>query len=247
MQKQILGLFLCLVSSFLTAQEPSKRLIVLPITDYIVQLNDSISLVQIKLPENSKISIKEKTMAVLLHKYNNDSGLDTSIIGYGRCNLIKGLYYYFTIKPQKNQTIKAGDLLHCSSEVTIKNNGMLADLSLLNIQFKDVYEKPFYALEDPYSFASDNEEGDYYGKMVEDIKFTANNMITQMPENNTIIKEGRYKGNRLFDKMKTITGTDLVYFFSYILARPNKYKGHEWKISEIFATWMFSGSPMANK
>lgn len=242
MQKQVFIFLFCLIG--LTGfNQPKKELVILSITNYITKANDSITIVQVKLPKQSKITIAEKTLGMLLHKYDAKDGLDTSKIGYGRCQLIKGDYYYFGIKHDVAKKIIGNELLHLKTEVNILYTGLLAKLSLLNVQFANVYDSLFYTIEAPYSFISDNEEGEYFDKMVEDIKFTANAMLAQMPKSNTMLTDGRYKGSKLFDKMRTITASDLVLFLEYILARPNKYKGHTWKISEIFATWLVGGAP----
>ena len=66
------------------------------ITDYTVKLNDSVTIVQVNLPEGWPVSIHDKQMAILKHRYENGA-IDTTLVGWGRCNLIKGNYYYFTI------------------------------------------------------------------------------------------------------------------------------------------------------
>lgn len=242
MQKQVYFLLFCLIG-LVSLGQSQKELVVLPITDYIFKENDSVTIVQVQLPESSKIKIAEKTFGLITRKYDHASNtMDTIVLGYGRCHLIKGNYYYFGIKTNPNVEIKKGDLLQMKTDVEISYKGALAKLSLQNIQFTDVIGKLFYNVEEAWSF-SDNDEGDYLIKMVEDIKQTATEMMTLQPSNNMLIEEGKYKGAKLFDKMKTISTTDVISFLDYVNARPNKYKGHTWKVSETFATWLVSGAP----
>jgi hypothetical protein len=39
----------------------------------------------------------------------------------------------------------------------------------------------------------------------------------------------------------------IVDFFDYIISRPRLYAGKNWKISEIFATWLTEGAPSVIK
>ncbi|MBL0359266.1 MAG: hypothetical protein IPP72_21435 [Chitinophagaceae bacterium] len=43
--------------------------------------------------------------------------------------------------------------------------------------------------------------------------------------------------------MQEITEADVMNFLKYVWARPAKYAGNSWRISEVFATWMTSGTP----
>jgi ABC-type tungstate transport system permease subunit len=80
--------------------------------------------------------------------------------------------------------------------------------------------------------------------MVADIKLVGEYMLENQPELNMNISEGMYKGKKVLDVMVACTENDIVHFFSYIIVRPDKYAGQEWKISEIFATWVHEGAPV---
>lgn len=58
-----------------------------PITDYMVDINDSTKLVQIQLPAN--IIIKEKQLGLLRSTFSENAKDDLEI-GAGKCYLIKG-------------------------------------------------------------------------------------------------------------------------------------------------------------
>ena len=47
--------------------------------------------------------------------------------------------------------------------------------------------------------------------------------------------------------MKTITKKDMTDFLDYVIAFPQKYSGNDWKIAEVFATWMDGGAPTVTK
>lgn len=92
----------CLFTTIIAyAQETEQQARAFPITDYMVDLNDSIKLVQLQLPDG--ISIPEKKVGLLKGMYR-DKRSDTITIGAGRCQLIKGDYYYFAINYKKSGT-----------------------------------------------------------------------------------------------------------------------------------------------
>jgi hypothetical protein len=78
---------------------------------------------------------------------------------------------------------------------------------------------------------------------VSDIRFTGSEMLKQMPDYNKLVKGGIYDGKKLFDAMQAVKRSELELFLKYITARPKKYAGNNWKISEIFATWMDGATP----
>lgn len=43
------------------------------------------------------------------------------------------------------------------------------------------------------------------------------------------------------------TTVDVLQYIGYVYERPHKYKGHVWKISAAFATWVVNGTPTMKK
>ena len=80
--------------------------------------------------------------------------------------------------------------------------------------------------------------------IISDIKFTGNYFIENNPSMDKPITTGKYTGKKTLTVMTECSKTDLIYFFNYIIARPRLYAGKEWKVSEIFATWLSEGAPM---
>src|SRR6185436_17220080 len=113
------------------------------ITNYTVKLNDSVTIVQVNLPDAWPVSIHDKQLGILKHRY--DSGtIDTMTVGWGRCNLIKGNYYYFTIRKNGIEDPKQGDLLYTNCKTKPYYKSSLFDLMRHAIEVTDVYENPFY-------------------------------------------------------------------------------------------------------
>jgi hypothetical protein len=221
----------------------NKVLFKLPITNYIEKTSDSTFIVQVLLQPFTNIEIAEKTVAIIKHSYANNKVDDTSTLAVGKCYLIKGNYYYFVMTLKGTVMPVEGDLIMLLAKHPLCYMGLLYEMSRNGIKFKTLEEKEFYNWETPFLLKEEKEELPYFNHMIADIKNTGKIMATQMPEANQVIKEGLYNGLKLFDALQKTTLYDLKEFFKYMKARPSKYAGQYWKISEIYATWITSKSP----
>jgi hypothetical protein len=69
-------------------------------------------------------------------------------------------------------------------------------------------------------------------------------MINQNDGQDQLISGGIYDGKKIFAAMQAISRSDVQKFLKYMTARPKKYAGNVWKISELFATWMINKTPV---
>lgn len=238
-------LIFCFLGTQSFGQTETKWLRGFPITTYIVDLSDSIKIVQIKLPQGT--SVPEKQVGLLKAIYR-DKASDTVNIGAGRCNLIKGDYYYFTINYKKSGRLpQEGDLLYTFIDRTPVYYKNIARLASYFIELQSVYEKPFYNRYDVFSHWDERDEKMVGDSLRADIRFTANYFLENNPEMNVKIKGGRYDGKMVLNTMKECSSEDVTDFLEYMIARPYLYAGRPWKISEIFATWLSVGSPTVIK
>jgi hypothetical protein len=233
-------LFCC--KSLMAQPITTEKFLAFKITGYIQKLNDSITLVQLLKPADCPVTIAEKQLGVLKHCFKQGVELDTAMIGWGRCQLIKGDYYYFAIHLYKNQHVEEGDLLYTKLTTQIMHNGRLLDVMKHAIELTRVTDEKFLSPNDIFTVTKQKEQA-VLDSMIADIHYTGSVMQQQMPDQNQLIKGGLYDGKKLFDAMQSATRTELEQFLNYIIARPTKYAGHSWKISEIFATWMVSETP----
>lgn len=244
MKRFIASLFLMFFSVAIMAQKDSVRSIfAFPITEYMPEKNDSLVVVQVQIPDASVADIPLNKLGVLKHRYQNGKALDTASIGFGRCSLVKGDYRYFGIRLYIGQTASPGDLIYLQLTIPLKYKGELFDISRHHIHLQMVDDSYIYRREEVYFFQNAAEENKILDSLVSDIHYTGDVMSGQMPEQNQVMNDGLFKGKKLFDAMQQATRKDLITFLRYINARPQKYAGHSWKISEIFATWMVSGTP----
>jgi hypothetical protein len=238
-------LLLCVIlsSNQLHAQKDSTdKIFAFKITGYIKAQNDSIVIVQVLKPASLPVAILDKQLAVLNHCYKSGTRLDTAMIGWGRCNLIKGEYYYFGIRLKKLQQASEGDLLYAKVKVPFVYDGLLLNVMNHAIGFTNVFGGNMVPSNSVFTNTK-MDELRLLDSMVNDIHFTGSEMLKQMPEQNRVVKGGIYDGKKLFDAMQAVTRNELELFLKYIIARPKNYAGNSWKISEIFATWMDGSTP----
>jgi hypothetical protein len=227
----------------LLAQKDSvEKIVAFKITGYIKPLTDSSSAVQVLKPASFPVAISDKQLGVLYHAYKSGIALDTTMIGWGRCSLIKGEYYYFGLRLKKMQQPSEGDIIYIKVKVPYVYDGLLLNVMNHAIQITNVFGDDVMNSNAIFTNTKKDEEN-ILDSMLSDIRYTANAMFQQMPEQNQIIKDGIYKGEKLFTAMLFAKRNELELFLKYITARPKNYAGNNWKISEIFATWIAGGTP----
>lgn len=237
------GLLLLVCACTLHAQTAYKELLIaFRITDYMVPNGDSVTIVQVHLPANWPKLIAEKQIGIIKDLADANGAYDDTKKASGRCQLIKGEYYYFGMMHKPGNKPEPGDLLYTWCNVPIPYHGLLFATGSHAIRLLRVEGDAFY--DDAEMFTMDKAREDaLLDSLVGDIRYTGKAMVEQMPDNNPLIKDGRYAGKKLFDMMQVATRNDLKDFLRYIEARPAKYAGHDWKVSEIFATWVVGGAP----
>lgn len=222
-----------------------KWLRAFPITDYILNGNDSIKIVQLEMPEG--IKLKDNQLGIVKGVYENKHS-DTVSKGYGRCNLIKGNYYYFgIIDNNSGEILKKGDLIYTLMDKADIWYEQVAKLAGHFIRLQSVYETPFYDRYLIFNHWTEEDEINLIDSVVNDIRFTGSYFLENDPSMNKIINAGDYKGQKVLTVMANCRKKDVNDFFDYIIARPRLYAGRNWKVSEIFATWLAEGAPKVIK
>jgi hypothetical protein len=241
----VINIFLTPVTIFAQIDN-NKDLFAFAITDYLLKAGDTISVVQVQLPQRSKIIIEKGQIGLLKYNYSNVKD-DTSKIGWGKCSLIKENNYFFGLhlynkinSPQKN------DILYTKIYYPAKYKGRVYNLVKDAIYFEHIGGGNFYDFNSP-ALLDEQMENKLTDSLVADIKFTGSELFKQNDGQDQDISSGIFKGKKLFAAMQTITVGNVNDFIDYVIARPGKYIGNTWKISETFATWMVSGTPTVIK
>lgn len=212
-----------------------------PITSYTVPLSDTALVVQVELPEGNK-SILSKQIGVL-RGVARGSDVDTGDKGWGRCHLIKGAYHYFAIHT-KGTAPKEGDLVYTLIQRPAGiASSPLARCASHGVTFLDVEDSAFYKPSDFLAPRTRVQNDAMMQKMVSDVQRTGAYFLEENPEMNAEVSEGPYAGRKVLDVMIAATEKDLADFMGYVHARPRRYAGNRWKISETFATWVVAGAP----
>jgi len=239
----ILSFLIALCVSGVSAQRDSiDAYFTFRISDYMVKLDDSTTVVQVALPDAWPVVIKEKQVGVLKHRYETGKEYDTSAIGWGKCYLIKSEWHYFTITRYHDRAPMQGDLLVTKCRLPKAHTGILFNLARNGISLSRVDETQFYNSAEVFYFSHATEQS-LIDSMAADIRFTGKAMAEQGDGQDQTIDGGNYGGKKLFATMQTITKADVLKFLKYAAARPSKYAGNVWKIAEVFATWMVSKTP----
>src|SRR5258706_3669755 len=177
----LLTSFFFSITSF-CQKDTTKWIRAFPITDYMLDASDSVKIVQVHLPIGVKIT--ERQVGVLKGMYR-DKHSDTALIGIGRCNLIKGDYYYFTVNyKESGRQPREGDLLYTFMDKTPVYRGNVVRLASYYIGLQNVYEKPMYNRYGVFSEWEKEDEDALIDSMVADIHFTGNYFLTNNPSMN---------------------------------------------------------------
>lgn len=228
------------------AQADSSRILrAFPITDYMVALSDTVKVVQVELPEDLKIKDKQLGLAWGIYRQSKE---ETVQKGYGRCHLIKGQYFYFAIGNNASGfPLRKGDLVYTFMDKNGIYEGRIPKLAAHFIRLQNVYDEPFYDRYQVFRKWTPADEKALLDSMVADIRFTGQHFLENNPEVDKPISKGDYKDKTTLQVMAACQPADLADFFDYIQARPRLYAGREWKVSEIFATWLSEGAPKVVK
>lgn len=235
-------LYALLISAYARSQGSAAAILrAFPITDYQVPLNDTMVVVQVDLPAG--LLIRDKQAGVLTGIYRTASS-DTGRRGTGRCHLIKAPYHYFAIRMQPGSPApRAGDLLYTVMDSTPVFYGLIPRLAGHFILLRTVYDEPLYDRFQVFRDWTIQQENNLLDSLVGDIRFTGTYFMENDPASDRTIEKGDYAGQQVFTLMKNCRKEQVMDFLRYMLARPRLYAGREWKIAEIYATWLQSGAP----
>ena len=82
--------------------------------------------------------------------------------------------------------------------------------------------------------------------MAEDIRWTGKE-FGDSPELTRPLTAGRYRGRSVRQVMEATGRDDLNTFAQFVLSFPGKYMGREWKVSEVYATWVLNNAPVSSE
>lgn len=191
------------------------------------------------------ISLKEHQTFLLQSSWQAE-GDSIVNLGAGTINLINDKDVELNAILYPGKKVRKGDM--AMFLVPLPKPGkdsLFFKMARLNIMFKSIQDSNFddrdVMLTNPSSYPGMK----LLSAMAADVRYTGKAMSDQGNDQDQLITKGLYKGQKLFELMQKVKATDLILFIGYVYARPDKYKSHEWKVSETFATWLIAGAPTA--
>lgn len=241
MKKYFIIVVLLIIVVPLTAQKLS--IWAFPVTDYIIDA-DSVTIVQVKLPKG--LVIKEKTLGLVRSGFNKP-GDSVITVGSGRCRMIKEGYFYFALlKKYLARKPVAGDLLYADITTPEFYSYRIFGAIRHNIIIKSIQDDTIADIIKVLHLKTREDEMQLLTKLKNEVIFTGKVMSEENNNQNMLITEGKFKNQKLFAAMQSISEDDVINFLNYIDVKPEKYAGHTWKFSEIMATWIVGGAPTVN-
>jgi CHAT domain-containing protein/tetratricopeptide (TPR) repeat protein len=150
-------------------------------------------------------------------------------------------------KPEGDGLVRVGDWVAIKARVpALPGRSLLWRLAKLHITLMDVNnEKPYNAYRALYSGESPEMLAPIYTEMLENIAWTGREFADGVAPDP--IKGGRYNGKTLRQVMEAATRKDLDNFFLFVAGFPGKYLGKQWKLNEVFATWVINAAPIGQE
>ena len=222
----------------LLAQSQTTTLMSFPITASWEDEKGN-QMLQISLPES--VGWGKSSEATVLGLWTEEA--PERNVELGKANLSQEDVPSLNFLLKASQNVQEGDLLQGWVRIPrIKKRSILSDLVAQQVWLTDVYKQNFYDMETVLKNDSPDLEALLLGKMIADIRFVADAMVKQGMED-TKIEQGVYIGKGVFEIMETASLEQLKEFLGYVRFKPSKYRGHNWKVSEVFATWLTAGAP----
>lgn len=172
------------------------------------------------------------------------SDADTATKGSGIITGITDTYLEARIKSSDMDAMPdSGDICFFMVKGTAGRKDVFYKLARNAIGFTEVTDNVLFEPKDNLGNWNEAQTKALLTKLKDDIIYTGKEMLAQQNNQQMKIEGGDYNGKLLFSAMQEITEKDVLEFLKYVWARPTKYTGHNWKISEVFATWMTNKTP----
>lgn len=199
--------------------------------------------------EKPQWALVKKGQTFLLKSIWRKEGDKTANIGAGTVSILNDDDMEAKAMMNKGAQVQKGDLAMflLPLKLPAKKDTLFFKFARLGIGLKTVLDSSFYdrsqMILDPGSYdVSAMIQG-----MAEDIRYTAKEMIAANDAQDQMIDSGPFKGMRLFDAMLKATDADVFDFLRYVYFFPDKYMAHEWRVSEVYATWLINGAPKVKR
>jgi hypothetical protein len=239
MKSILFGIVSLLLCTSLQAQDSVKQVLGFRL-EKVKKLSDSIYEGQVYADQRFVHFRKGQPGLVVKNNANGDTGK------MGVAKFFKSVNkqtHVFIIRTQQKKKLQVGDLLFLSIPLPQPIMHLTQSLAAKAVFLKDVYDDSLCTFLPVIFDWNVTQEETLMLRLTKDIQETGKAMKAQQDGQQQKIVGGIFDDKNLFDAMEKVQTTHVKAFLKYMIARPNIYAGSCWKISEIFATWMVSGTP----
>lgn len=196
------------------------------------------------LATTSGVGIQEGQTFIIKGRYQSNENEDTVQRAVGIVKKIFDSEVSALIPPGKLfAPVNGGELAYFMIPKDPSRKDAFYKLARYHIHFTSVTDSLIFSPFDHLLHFEYNTEQTIVQSLLADIHYTGKAMLEQSDGQQQTIAGGDFDGKPLFETMQNVTKEDLYNFLKYVWARPSKYAGNTWKISEVFATWMVSQTP----
>lgn len=195
----------------------------------------------IEKPEGVNVS---KGQMILCKGIYKGSDADTITKGEGRISYVETNYIQCEMSDTSTGIDPGnGDLCFLVIDKDVSRKDVFYKIARYNINWLSVTNDTLFNAMKSLNGWTEDQDNVLLGNLKADIQYTGSAMLKQNDSQQQMINDGDFKGQNLFNAMTGIKDADVMNFLKYVWARPYKYSGSSWHFSEVFATWMTSGTP----
>lgn len=236
--------FLYLISNILAAQNQKVAFVSFPITSLELQnpkhiLSDK-NIYEAQIVLNGFYEFEEKAEGKVFGLDENGKKTRSTFVGIANIHRRLETSVILKVTTEKGIALQIGDLIQLPIIIPNEPNTLAFDLFRFRINLLNSYADKLFDCEE-WDTYEDETETALIQTLADEVRYYAGEMRGKMPSQ--MLKEGRYKDQDMFDAMIRTSADDMHTFLNFIRTYPAHYAGQDWKIAEIYATWLTHNTP----
>ncbi len=242
--KKIILSFLYITCHILVAQNQKISFVNFPVASLELQnpghvLSDkNIYIAEIEL--NGFYEFEEKAGGKVFALAENGQNNRKTFVGVASIHRKKENRLSLKITTEKGISLQIGDLIQMPTIVPNEANTLAYDLFRFRINFLNSYDDKLFNCEEWSTYHAETEIA-LIQTLADEVRFYGGEMRGKMPSQP--LKGGKYQDLDMFDAMVRTSAEDMRNFLHFIRSYPAHYAGQDWKIAEIYVTWLTHDMP----
>lgn len=244
--KKIILSFLYVACHILVAQNQKISFVNFPVAALELQnpghvLSDkNIYIAEIEL--NGFFEFEEKAGGKVFALAENGQKNRKTFVGVATIHKQKENSISLKVVTEKGISLQIGDLIQLPTIVENEANTLAYDLFRFRINFLNSYDDKLFDCEEWETYRAESEMA-LIQTLADEVRYYGGEMRGKMPS--MLLQGGKYKDLDLFDAMVRTSAEDMRSFLHFIRSYPAHYAGQDWKIAEIYVTWLTHNMPQA--